>query len=338
MGYDFVTFGRTKLYYIDDDFNINSGVIDIIQPVNPNGSDSPDDIFVVRHKEAGSQNEYNYINLTRKDIIFDYEDAKDILIDKLKKHRTKFGVGIDTFLGDVDVDGNYILPTEPAEINLAGVKTVGEYYFYNRFINIGTLKVIANDIINVGAHAFEDCFSVLNMDMDNSIEIQFDNLEKVESDSAFKGALSNRNTTFGKKHFIQFLKLKKISGAQCFAQFASDLPLVIDEVFPALEEIAGNNVMTNICKIDNSSIITYSKVKKITGATTTYQSVFGGVNAQNTIWNFPSATEFTGYIWNTNASYVGEIHFAAANQAAIEACDGYTNKWGFKGATIYFDL
>ena len=66
MSYDFVTFGRTKLYYIDDDFNIDSGVIDIIQPVNPGGADDPEDIFVVRHRLTGSQNEYVHINLKRK--------------------------------------------------------------------------------------------------------------------------------------------------------------------------------------------------------------------------------------------------------------------------------
>lgn len=251
---------------------------------------------------------------------------------------TKFGASVDNFLGNVDADGNYVLPTEPVEINLAGVKSVGSYSFYYKFANIGTLKVIADDITNVGNYAFSGCFSVLNTSIDNSIEIQFGNLETVESDSAFRSALANRNTTFGKNHSIRFLKLKKISGAQCFAQFAPDLPLVMDEVFPVLEEIAGTNVMLNLCKRTESSVITWSKVKKITGATTTYQSTFGGINAQNTIWNFPNATEFTGYIWNASASFVGEIHFAAANQAAIEACDGYANKWGFKGATIYFDL
>jgi len=32
------------------------------------------------------------------------------------------------------------------------------------------------------------------------------------------------------------------------------------------------------------------------------------------------------------------IHFAAANQATIEALSGYSSKFGASSATIYFDL
>ena len=42
----------------------------------------------------------------------------------------------------------------------------------------------------------------------------------------------------------------------------------------------------------------------------------------------------------SNCSALTELHFAAANQAAIEASPGYSTAWG-RGAgnvTIYFDL
>ncbi len=98
MSYDFVTFGRTKIFYINEVLEIDTGIIDIIQPVNPGGSDSPDDIFVVRHKIRGTQNEYEHINLTREDVRFTYEDAKTKLIEILKERLIVFHD--NTLVGD----------------------------------------------------------------------------------------------------------------------------------------------------------------------------------------------------------------------------------------------
>lgn len=100
MSYDFVTFGRTKIYYISESFEIENGIVDVIQPVNLGGSDSPDDLFVVRHKINGTQNEYERIYLSRKDIRFTYEDAKDLLIEKLEKNNFSQINHDETLIGD----------------------------------------------------------------------------------------------------------------------------------------------------------------------------------------------------------------------------------------------
>lgn len=56
---------------------------------------------------------------------------------------------------------------------------------------------------------------------------------------------------------------------------------------------------------------------------------------------FPKVSNITNKFIFGAATYsnrVQEIHFAAENQAAIEATAGYATKWGATNATIYFDL
>ena len=52
--------------------------------------------------------------------------------------------------------------------------------------------------------------------------------------------------------------------------------------------------------------------------------------------NLPACTKL--YNQSFGQSSITEIHFAAANQATIEALDGYATKFGATDATIYFDL
>lgn len=84
MAQDFVTFGRTSIFFINDDYDIESGIVDIIQPVNPGGDSDPEDVFVVKRKRKDTPNEYYHTNLVRRDIRFDKEAAKDMLIAVLK--------------------------------------------------------------------------------------------------------------------------------------------------------------------------------------------------------------------------------------------------------------
>lgn len=258
--------------------------------------------------------------------------------------KTKFGATIDALLGDVDADGGYNFPTEPFEVNLVGVKKFNNNHsFRNKFSHTIITKFMANDLIELplvtGQHTFyRCCYGSTYLK-----EVHFDNLETVSADYAFGSAFSNCSGL----EKITFAKLKKISGNHSFESIAgnsgsSSDPLNINEMFPVLEEVSGGvfaNFVSFSLYTNNTKPIIFPAVKKINGGSGQYSGVvFGNIFYVNTLWHFPSATEFTGYIWNGSASYPGEIHFAAANQAAIEACEGYDYKWGFAGATIYFDL
>ena len=249
--------------------------------------------------------------------------------------KTKFGVGIDNFIGDVDAEGNYTKPSELFVFDLSGVKKTDNYnsFKYLFYGNTSLSMVIANDIISVGTDAFYYAFN----STDSSSFFYFDGLETVDGYQSFCRAFENIKN---QECVFSFKKLKTISGNAAFQRAFNSyyITLVADDVFPALESISNSYALDNFIAYSEKNPITFSRVKKITGGTATYNSTFGSFYVKDTVWNFPSATEFTGYIWSASASYPGEIHFAAANQAAIEACDGYANKWGFTAATIYFDL
>lgn len=254
---------------------------------------------------------------------------------------TKFGVSIDNILGDVDANGNYIEPSEPVEASLAGIKNVPAQAFVYKFSGIRRLTINANDVISVGTKAFLGAFGTPNTFATDTLSISFDNLEEiVNAPEVFVRACDNRSTAYNANATsISFKNLKKISNSrQAFYYFASQVLANFDQMFPSLEEISGDGAFENAFDVNSGSVVTLSKIKKITGSTSTYSATFYQMSASNTVWNFPSATEFTGYVFSSSASYAGEIHFAAANQAAIEACEGYSYKWGFAGATIYFDL
>ena len=258
-----------------------------------------------------------------------------------KVAKTKYGCSIDNFLGNVDADGTYIAPSEPFEVNLAGVKSVNTsndfpYKFYKSRIK----KLTANDLVSIiGTSGFEGvCTNSQFLE-----EAHFDNLEEINDSYVFSNAF---NGCYSVKK-ITFSKLKKVTGSLAFKNafkgIGISVPVLnIEEIFPALEEISNDSFNTFVDLTYHASQgkpIIFPAVKKIIGGSSAYsKNVFGGYYVQNSVWNFPSATEFTGYIWNITSSYAGEIHFAAANQAAIEACEGYDYKWGFQNATIYFDL
>jgi len=53
--------------------------------------------------------------------------------------------------------------------------------------------------------------------------------------------------------------------------------------------------------------------------------------------DLPACTSVGDYAFY-DCSTLSAIHFAAANQATIEALSGYSSKFGASSATIYFDL
>lgn len=246
---------------------------------------------------------------------------------------TKYGVSIDNLLGNVDENGVYVKPTENFVVNLSGVKVIPDSGFKYAFIeNSCVTQFIANDVVSVGEYgASHICSNARYLE-----RFCFDGIEEVYSTGAFFSCANGYNVA------PSFKKLRVISGKEIFnnafySGYLKDVSL--DEIFPSLEEIAGDSVLTQCLYFAISLEQHLSKVRKITGdSTSAYRSVFGGLYVSDSKWYLPSATELTGYVWNIGSSYTGELHFAAANQGAIEACDGYDKKWGFTNATIFFDL
>lgn len=253
---------------------------------------------------------------------------------------TKFGATIDTFIGTVDANGNYIEPSELVEVDLVGVKSVPAFDFYYKFSQKTPIsKFVANDIISLSGYgSFYSCF-LGNLLIE---EAHFDGIEQIAgqitTDSfafAFNGCSKLRKITFN--------RLKLVNSTNAFKNIFADINnkiLNIAEVFPALEEIKGNSPFYTFIQGYNygqaNMPIEFPSLKIIEGASAAYSSTFGTAAYNGVAYNLPSVTQITGYVWNSSATF--EIHFAAANRAAVEACEGYDYKWGATNATIYFDL
>lgn len=244
--------------------------------------------------------------------------------------KTKFGVTIDDILGDVDADGAYISPTGTAVLDFSGVKTgLGiRYRFYG---NNQISEVHADDLITLNLRSFYYTFAE-----NTTVTIaSFNSLESVSTSSAFDHCFYNCSSITK----VTLNRLKKISGSNAFYMFCNSDGgrIQIDEMFPALEEVSGQSALSSFVQNVKDRVFRFNNVKKITGASSAYSATFYGFNMDGQKWYFPSATELTNYVWNGSKSTT-EIHFAAANQAAIEACEGYDMKWGATNAAIYFDL
>lgn len=248
--------------------------------------------------------------------------------------KTKFGASIDSFIGDVDENGNYVSPSEPVEINLAGIKSIPAKAFMYKFYETADLVLYANDVTFIGNNAFNYGFGLYqSTSSGDNLYASFDSLETIDAIAAFSYACNNR-----KNAVFSFNKLKKIAGDSCFQSFFKNGRVSFDRIFPSLEDLSGRYVFDSIFSLKANDIIALSKVKKISATTNKYDATFRNLYLSNTIWFFPRATDFSNYVWNGPETAYCEIHFATANREAIEACEGYDYKFGLLGATIYFDL
>ncbi len=234
---------------------------------------------------------------------------------------TRFGAKTSNLLGAVDADGNYMLPTEPFMLDLSGVKFIPEYAFYYRFYNMYINGVVAPDLITAGGHSFNQAFAESVV----SADVVF-GMETITNSDVFYKAFSYATWTNNAKP--RFVNLRMVNGDSIFEsvfESAKGFFAEWDEVFPVLEEIQGNVCFYLITRLIPQ--VRATKLKKIIGGGYSYYSTFGS----STTFYFPNVNEVSGYVCAP-----GVLHFAAANQADIEACDGYSYMFG--ATEIHFDL
>lgn len=253
---------------------------------------------------------------------------------------TKYGVSIDNLLGNVDVNGVYVPPTEQPHYVFTGVKRANARAFEAVFALKTNFIAEFPDLTYVGASAFESAF----VGVENATVI-FNALEEIAEGTAFQSSCTaSGNLTSQDMFNLVFPVLKRIFIAggpystNTFASFASNRrEYSIDSIFPVLEEVsvagAFSNVLSN--KLPDA---TFSKLKKIVGETSSSGTLpFKPNGSGKRYLRLPSAIDVTGYItkpYNTSSTFT--LHFALANQAAIEACSGY--EYMFGASEIYFDL
>ena len=159
---------------------------------------------------------------------------------------------------------------------------------------------------------------------------------------------------------VDLSSLTTVSGTQALHSAFYGCTGLTSILFTNLQTIGENTSSTNYGQFtqcfnncNNLTSITFPKLEKIycTGGTTTSYGTFANNNKVQKMY-FPKLDTITygtgASATNQNAcknifngcSALTELHFGAANQAAIEATAGYSTAWG-RGAgnvTIYFDL
>ena len=267
---------------------------------------------------------------------------------------TKYGVSMDSIIGDVNASGVLQQPSVNGNYVFTGVKDIAitglQYVGYQKK---AIVSVSFPDLENItGMSALYYAFQYSNV-----ASINFPKLETITNDTAMQNAFSNTPITSA-----SFPELKVITGnnaiSYCFA--SSSLTTML---FPKLERIGKPTVSQYVLdygqlarllyNVDGVETLTFPELKEIycTGGSAAYSGTFAYNNKVKKMY-FPKLDTITygsgASTTNQNAcklilsncDLLTELHFASANQSAIEASPGYSTAWG-RGAgnvTIYFDL
>ena len=289
----------------------------------------------------------------------------------------KYGATLDTFLGDVNVSGVLQAPTGQTDLVFDGVTDLANFALQYKFYMNPTISSASfPQLVQVtGYSALLACFQ--NTPLEN---ISFPVLQSVTGKSAFYNAFyvtSIQSVSFpalitvsGSSCFYyafygcrkitsaSFPVLEEATGDRAFYDCFHNCSALTSVSFPKLKKI-GSDTATSTNYLHFGSAFYGTKVTSLefpeltaiycTGASSSWGTFYSNGTIQKMY--FPKLTvidkspAYTGNsIAQNNIFYscnsLTELHFGAANQAAIEATEGYPTLWG-RGAgkaTVYFDL
>lgn len=206
-----------------------------------------------------------------------------------------------------------------------------------------------------GYRAMDKCF--YNCDYLESVS--FPKLKIISGEYAFESVISQCD----KLTSIEFPELESLEESAVFASAFYYCRKLTEALFPKLKVIGDINATSatwdgrQFNSTFNSTLIDSLSFPELTAIYITSSSTSNGTFSSNSTLTkiyLPKLTTITynpNYTGDTsklvghknifyNCSKLTEIHFGAANQAAIEATEGYSTLWG-RGAgkaTVYFDL
>lgn len=240
----------------------------------------------------------------------------------------------------------------PHLTTVTGLRAI-QYSFYNTSEQATLESISFPQLVSViGNYAFSRAFQAYL-----GTTVLFPVLDHVDGNDAFSNAFDSSPNL----QSAQFPELVSIKGDSAFSNIFSYCGVMTEVSFPKLTQIGRDDVTSQ----GNSSHfaaafgnitteVTFPALEKIycTGSSYASYGTFYNNRFIEKLY-FPKLTiidknpNFTGsgemkahtYIFS-NCSKLIEIHFGAANQAAIEATEGYATLWGrgAGNATVYFDL
>lgn len=268
---------------------------------------------------------------------------------------SKYGVGIDDLLGEVS-SGTLNVPTgNDGNLTISGFTKLAQYALYYKFVRSTKVhSVIFADLEQcANSYAMQYGFYYCT----NLTSASFPKLTTINGSSAFGNVfygdtklasvdlskLETVNTSSCMQYAfyscsalesIDFSSLKTIGSASTgntannrhFYYAFNGCNKLTTLRFPSLEAIYCNGNGSTYGSFANNNKIEKLYFPKLT--TMTWSSAYTNANRAQPIQNmFYSCTALK------------EIHFAEANQSAVEAMTGYSTKWGAPSTcTIYFDL
>lgn len=196
---EFVEFGRTTCYFIDDMFNIVPGVVQMADELGR---------YIVEYKVPGTPNQYELIRLTIDTIRYTIEDAKTYLIQLLKEHISNnfvSNITINNIPNDITdiklliyMTGDDIYEIEPIDIVkgkvenntivLSGIKIIDYNKTYFGIIETNKNEILETSLMNASVYNdgfniimdyTQDCHSKAIPDDYYSYKIQLSGLENI---------------------------------------------------------------------------------------------------------------------------------------------------------------
>lgn len=290
----------------------------------------------------------------------------------------KYGTTVDMFLGDINSNGVLQRPTVKSDLVFDGVTDIAykalSFRFYdNEIVNSASfpqlvqiagayalqqsfynskIKNISFPVLQsvTGDYAMQDAF-----DRSSIQSLIFPALTTVSGSSSFYNAFNSCDDITS----ASFPVLEEITGDSTFYNCFSYCNVLTNASYPKLKKIGRDNITSfsdyrHFTNAFNGTKITSLNFPELTAIYCTASGTYGGTFSDNSTIQkiyFPKLSiidkspVYTGestvqnYIFR-NCNNLTEIHFGAANQAAIEATTGYPTLWGrgAGNATVYFDL
>lgn len=263
---------------------------------------------------------------------------------------TKYNCTVDDFLGDTNSSGQLQLVTgNNKDLVFPNVKSLEAYALMYKFYRNNALKSVEFPALTTCSTS--SCMNYAFSASTNLVSASFPALTTISASCwsyAFNGCTKLKT--------VDFSGLESITGTTAM-QYAFGGCTALESVDFSALKVIGNSTKTSTnyrqmyYTFNNCSKLTTMEFPSLEAiycnGTANNQGTFAYNNKVTKLY-FPKLTyigKTSGYSNATagnnifySCSALTEIHFGAENQASIEACTGYSTKWGRSSATIYFDL
>lgn len=260
-----------------------------------------------------------------------------------------------TNLWDYALYGGFDGNTNITSVDMNNLVTIdGSNAMTNTFYGCSNLTTISfpNLVTISGDSVMSSCFRSCT----SLIELNFPKLKTINGTNSFNNMCNRCNSLTT----VNFSSVETITGSGVMTNAFYNCSNLTTISFPKLKTIGTNSSSTNnghlssfLPSNSNVTTLTFPELEAIYtngGTSGSYGSLSNNPYLQKLY--FPKLTTITYGDWASTAnraackntfygcSALTELHFAAANQSAIQATDGYSTAWGrwAGNVTIYFDL